>query len=55
MTVKKVKVLGNDHHEETGNFRIHSPTVSCPEGKSTDVIGQGCLLTGVTSESKCKG
>jgi hypothetical protein len=59
MTVKKVAVMRNDRFEETGKTRMQVPLVTLTigaKGKALiDLVGQGCLLFGLISESKCKG
>jgi hypothetical protein len=60
LTVKKVTVLRNDRLRKQERLRYKfGPLVTLVGGakgrEQIDVIGQGCLLTGVTCESKCKG
>ncbi len=60
MAIKKVTVMKNDHsrkQERLGySFALLVDFTRGVEGTAPiDVIGLGCLLTRVDSESECKG
>ncbi len=59
MTVRKGTVMRNDHlrKQERLGYRLGLVVILTRGAKGRapiDLIGQGCLLTGVISDSKCK-